>query len=131
MSSKSSAPTLQVSELCKVAPATDSSESATQFTLPLTYLDTTWFRFPPVELIYLYKPTASSIPIHSFYSLLLSKLKRSLSLTLAQFLTLAGQLQWSPPITHPCRNLQSRRWSLHHGGRINNRFGSIDRARKS
>ncbi|CAI0388236.1 unnamed protein product [Linum tenue] len=101
MASKSSASTLQVSELCKVTPAADSPGSATQFTLPLTYLDTTWFRFPPVELVYFYKPTASPIPPHSFYSLLLPKLKRSLSLTLAQFLPLAGQLRWPPQSPTP------------------------------
>ncbi|CAN1832787.1 Malonyl-CoA:anthocyanidin 5-O-glucoside-6''-O-malonyltransferase [Linum perenne] len=64
---------------------------STDFTLPLTFFDTFWLKFPPVEQIYFYRfpSTATSLP-----DVIIHRLKRSLSLALRHFLPLAGKLTW-------------------------------------
>ncbi|KAJ8751656.1 hypothetical protein K2173_025815 [Erythroxylum novogranatense] len=82
----------QILEVCQVAPADKSPESATEFSLPLTFYDTLWFQFPPVERILFYQTTELN-PTH-FTSIVVPKLKQSLSQTLLHFLPLAGHLTW-------------------------------------
>ncbi|CAN1171648.1 Malonyl-CoA:anthocyanidin 5-O-glucoside-6''-O-malonyltransferase [Linum perenne] len=80
--------TTRVIEICHVSP---SSPPATDFTLPLTFFDTFWLKFPPVEQIYFYRfPSLSMSPP----DVIIHRLKRSLSLALRHFLPLAGKLTW-------------------------------------
>ncbi|CAN0853620.1 Phenolic glucoside malonyltransferase 2 [Linum grandiflorum] len=99
--SKSTPPPPKIIQLYNVAPAADSPESAAECSLPLTYLDTAWFRFPPVELLFFYKPTSTILTPVFFHSVLLPKLIHSLSKTLAGFLPLAGHLRWPPDSPTP------------------------------
>ncbi|PON46196.1 Transferase [Parasponia andersonii] len=69
----------------------DPHEPITEFSLPLTFLDTFCFKFPPIECLFFYSLKSSDpSPVAST----LSKLKHSLSLTLKNFLPLAGNLTW-------------------------------------
>ncbi|WCJ25579.1 HXXXD-type acyl-transferase family protein [Euphorbia peplus] len=84
---------VKITEVCQITPPLDSSESVTELTLPLTFFDTLWFKFHPVERIFFYElggDTDSSF----FNSSILPKLKHSLSLTLLHYLPLAGNLIW-------------------------------------
>ncbi|KAF8389926.1 hypothetical protein HHK36_024445 [Tetracentron sinense] len=87
--------TVKVLELCRVAPPPD---SVTQTSLPLTFFDLPWLRFPPVQRLFFYKSPHSEL---SFTNSLLPKLKRSLSLTLQHFYPLAGNLIWPPESEKP------------------------------
>jgi hypothetical protein len=83
---------MKILELCQVAPAYNSPESITDFSLPLTFLDIAWFKFPPAQQIIFYELTESS---PTFFNLvILPRLKKSLSQTLFHFLPLAGHLVW-------------------------------------
>nr|XP_034901457.1 phenolic glucoside malonyltransferase 1-like [Populus alba] len=83
---------VKVLELCQVAPACNSPESVTNFSLPLTFLDIAWFKFPPAQQIIFYELTESS---PTFFNLvILPRLKKSLSQALFHFLPLAGHLVW-------------------------------------
>ncbi|KAI5591668.1 hypothetical protein BDE02_04G096900 [Populus trichocarpa] len=83
---------VKILELCQVAPAYISPESITDFSLPLTFLDIAWFKFPPAQQIIFYELTESS---PTFFNLvILPRLKKSLSQTLFHFLPLAGHLVW-------------------------------------
>ncbi|XP_017975913.1 PREDICTED: phenolic glucoside malonyltransferase 1 [Theobroma cacao] len=84
--------TVKVLGTTRVTPASDSPISATEFSLPLTFFDTLWFKFHPVERIFFYQLNVSN-PEY-FHSIILPKLKRSLSLTLLHYLPLAGNLRW-------------------------------------
>ncbi|PON46191.1 Transferase [Parasponia andersonii] len=81
----------KILELSHVAPFTDSPDSAAEFSLPLTFFDTLWFKFAPVERLFFYSLSESKA---SFFNSVLPKLKHSLSLTLQYFLPLAGSLTW-------------------------------------
>ncbi|CAI0452694.1 unnamed protein product [Linum tenue] len=80
-------------EICRVTP---SPPPSAQYTLPLTFFDTLWLKFPPVERIFFYKlsATSSSSPPPEFHAAVVPRLKRSLSLALSRFLPLAGTLTW-------------------------------------
>ncbi|CAA7055488.1 unnamed protein product [Microthlaspi erraticum] len=81
---------LHVIEVSRVTPSTtDSSES---FTLPLTFFDLQWYKLPPVQRVIFYQLTDATRPF--FDSVIVPKLKSSLSLTLSHYLPLAGQLLW-------------------------------------
>ncbi|KAJ0100069.1 hypothetical protein Patl1_21754 [Pistacia atlantica] len=80
---------IKIHEVTKVTP---SSASAAEFSLPLTLYDTIWFKFPPVERLFFYQIT--DLTPHFFNSVILPKLKQSLSLTLTHYLPLAGNLIW-------------------------------------
>ncbi|XP_065867748.1 malonyl-CoA:anthocyanidin 5-O-glucoside-6''-O-malonyltransferase-like [Euphorbia lathyris] len=81
-------------EICRVTPLTDSANSAAEFSLPLTYFDTIWIKFFPIERVFFYQ-LAPHESTHSFFnSVVLPKLKHSLSLTLAHFLPVAGNIIW-------------------------------------
>ena len=81
----------KILELSNISPFTDSPDSATEFTLPLTFFDTFWFKFSPVERLFFYSLPETKA---SFFNSVLPKLKHSLSLTLNYFLPLAGNLTW-------------------------------------
>ncbi|KAF9663822.1 hypothetical protein SADUNF_Sadunf17G0091900 [Salix dunnii] len=87
---------MKIMDVCQVTPA---SESATEFSLPLTFFDIIWLKFPPVERIFFYKLTGLSPSF--FNSAVLPDLKRSLSHALLHFLPLAGNLTWPPQATKP------------------------------
>ncbi|KAJ6325289.1 hypothetical protein OIU76_012383 [Salix suchowensis] len=84
---------VKILELRQVAPACSSTDqSSTEFTLPLTFMDALWLKFPPAESIFFYKLTESSPTV--FISIILPKLITSLSRALVNFLPLAGNLIW-------------------------------------
>ncbi|KAJ6290430.1 hypothetical protein OIU78_026211 [Salix suchowensis] len=87
---------MKIMDVCQVTPA---SESATEFSLPLTFFDMIWLKFPPVERIFFYKLTELSPSF--FNSVILPNLKHSLSHALLHFLPLAGNLTWPPQATKP------------------------------
>ncbi|XVF60692.1 hypothetical protein PTKIN_Ptkin08bG0068800 [Pterospermum kingtungense] len=89
--------TVKVVETTRVTPPSDSPKSATEFSLPLTFFDAIWFKFHPVERVFFYQLNDST-PEY-FNSVILPKLKHSLSLTLLHYLPLAGNLQW--PLNSP------------------------------
>ncbi|XP_065855188.1 phenolic glucoside malonyltransferase 1-like [Euphorbia lathyris] len=78
---------VKVTEVYQVTPP----ESASELTLSLTFFDTLWFKFHPVERIFFYQLTADS---SFFYSSIIPQLKHTLSLTLLHFRLLAGNLIW-------------------------------------
>ncbi|XP_028776109.1 phenolic glucoside malonyltransferase 1-like [Neltuma alba] len=93
------APT-KVLEVCRVAPRLEgtASAAASETSLPLTFFDMLWLRFPPVERLFFYEfPN----PPSSFFHSLLPKLKHSLSLTLHHFFPLAGNIIWPPHSPKP------------------------------
>ncbi|KAJ0043244.1 hypothetical protein Pint_19065 [Pistacia integerrima] len=83
----------------EVTQVTHFSHSTTEFSLPLTLYDTFWFNFPPVERLYFYQIT--DLTPHFFNSSILQDLKHSLSLTLLQYLPLAGNLIWPTDAPKP------------------------------
>ncbi|KAF5748925.1 putative Anthocyanin 5-aromatic acyltransferase [Tripterygium wilfordii] len=91
---------LKIVEVSKVAPFNDSSEPLSELRLPITLFDAFWFRFPPVERVFYYRLTEPSDPI-SCNSVILPKLKHTLSLTLRHFLPLAGNLTWPSRAPQP------------------------------
>ncbi|OAY56919.1 malonyl-CoA:anthocyanidin 5-O-glucoside-6''-O-malonyltransferase [Manihot esculenta] len=90
---------VRVLEICQVTSFSDSPDSATELSLPLTFFDTFWFKFPPTERIFFYQLTDATPAF--FHSVILPKLKQSLSLTLLHFLPLAGKLTWPPHAAKP------------------------------
>jgi isoflavone 7-O-glucoside-6''-O-malonyltransferase len=82
----------KVIEVCNIEPyhePTKPSQSPTS--LPLTFFDLLWLRFPPVERLFFYELTNSTT---FFYETFLPNLKHSLSLTLQHFLPFAGNIVW-------------------------------------
>lgn len=75
---------IKVLEVCTVAPPPGSAVPAS---LPLTFFDILWFRFPPVKRLFFYKSPAP-------FDVVVSNLKNSLSLTLQHYLPLAGAIVW-------------------------------------
>ncbi|GLU01814.1 hypothetical protein SLE2022_190980 [Rubroshorea leprosula] len=91
---------MRVLEVTKVTPSSHSPKSDADFSLPLTFLDTFWFKFPSVERLFFYR--LPDITHNFFNSEILPKLKTSLSHTLLHFLPLAGNLTWpSPDVAKP------------------------------
>ncbi|XP_062029554.1 phenolic glucoside malonyltransferase 2-like [Rosa rugosa] len=82
---------VKVVQVCRVAPPLPASPD---HSLPLTFFDIRWLRFAPPQLLYFYKLSSSSNNSTFSFDSLLDKLKTSLSLTLKQFLPLAGNLTW-------------------------------------
>lgn len=84
---------VKVNEVTRVTPLADPSSTKTApFTLPLTYLDIYWFKVLPVERLFFYQIT--DLTRDFFDSVILPKLKHSLSLTLLHYLPLAGNIMW-------------------------------------
>ncbi|KAJ0100066.1 hypothetical protein Patl1_21750 [Pistacia atlantica] len=94
------APSSNTVKIQEVSLVTPSSNPNSEFSLPLTLYDTFWFNFPPVERLYFYQITADLTP-HFFNSVILPKLKHSLSLTLRHYLPLSGNLIWPPEVRQP------------------------------
>ncbi|KAG8662362.1 hypothetical protein MANES_01G095400v8, partial [Manihot esculenta] len=90
---------VRVVEICPVTPPSDFPESATEFSLPLTFFDTFWFKFHPIERLFFYELT--DVTPAFFNSVILPKLKQSLSLALLHFLPIAGKLTWPPHAAKP------------------------------
>ncbi|XP_045814018.1 phenolic glucoside malonyltransferase 1-like [Trifolium pratense] len=91
-----------VVEVCNVEPfhePTKPSQSPTS--LPLTFFDLLWLRFPPVERLFFYEFTNST---NFFYETFLPNLKHSLSLTLQHFLPFAGNIVWPIGSSKPIIN---------------------------
>ncbi|KAJ8749688.1 hypothetical protein K2173_010108 [Erythroxylum novogranatense] len=88
---------VRIRETCQISPF--HRQSDTQFSLPLTFFDVFWLKFPPVERIYFYEIT--DLTPHLFYSAILPRLKHSLSLALCHFLPLAGHIKWPPHSSKP------------------------------
>ncbi|KAK7266289.1 hypothetical protein RIF29_18932 [Crotalaria pallida] len=84
---------LKVVEVCLVQPPQGTTTS-----LPLTFFDILWLRFPPVERLFFYE---FPHPPSSFFDSLLPTLKHSLQLTLQHFLPLAGNITWPLDSPHP------------------------------
>ncbi|KAF9674770.1 hypothetical protein SADUNF_Sadunf10G0161500 [Salix dunnii] len=91
---------VKILELRQVAPACSSTDqSNTELTLPLTFMDALWLKFPPAESIFFYELTESSPTV--FISIILPKLITSLSRALVSFLPLAGNLIWPQDSPRP------------------------------
>ncbi|RID43484.1 hypothetical protein BRARA_I00344 [Brassica rapa] len=85
-----SSPTVNILEVVRVSPPPSDS-----ITLPLTFFDLGWLKLHPVDRLLFYRvPDLSR-------SVLISKLKSSLSATLHHYLPLAGRLVWNPTDTKP------------------------------
>ncbi|KAK8480726.1 hypothetical protein V6N13_090391 [Hibiscus sabdariffa] len=93
--------TVQIYEITRVTPSPDSPNSANELTLPVTFFDTYWFKFPPVQSLYLYQLTESHSTLSYFNSEILPKLKQSLSLALSHYLPVAGYLKWPSDAAKP------------------------------
>ena len=92
---------LKIVEVCKVAPppeASDLDSTLSPKSLPLTFFDLLWLRFPPIQRLFFYEfPTPNNTYPNTtayYYSNILPRLKHSLSHTLKHFLPLAGNLTW-------------------------------------
>ncbi|KAJ6936183.1 phenolic glucoside malonyltransferase 1-like [Populus alba x Populus x berolinensis] len=90
---------VNVLEVCHVSPSSTSPESGTELSLPLIFSDIFNLKFPPVQGIFFYK-LAELTPTF-FNSVILPKVKHSLSLTLSHFRPLAGNLTWPPNSIKP------------------------------
>ncbi|KAM3712678.1 hypothetical protein ACJW30_01G201400 [Castanea mollissima] len=82
---------VKILEVCRVTPLPSSLVSATPSSLPLTFFDILWLRFPPVVRVLFYE---TSSPNTSFMDSILPKLKHSLTLALHHFLPLTGTFTW-------------------------------------
>ncbi|KAL5781282.1 hypothetical protein ACOSP7_006311 [Xanthoceras sorbifolium] len=85
-----------IHETIRVSPSTN---SATEFCLPLTFFDMLWLNMPRAESLFFYKVTELTPEL--FNSVILPKLNHSLSLTLLHYLPLAGKLKWPPHAPKP------------------------------
>ncbi|KAM7279464.1 hypothetical protein ACFE04_006598 [Oxalis oulophora] len=83
---------IKIVEVTQVSPLL-SADNAHQIpnSLPLTCFDFTWIKFPPVERVFFYEFTGSSI---DFNTKVLCRLKQSLALALSYYRPLAGHLWW-------------------------------------
>jgi len=80
----------KIIEILNVAPSSQ-VEIPSETSLPLTFFDILWLKFPPVQRIFFYEfPHQTSL----FFNTLLPKLKQYLSLTLSHFYPLLGKLIW-------------------------------------
>ncbi|XP_048435013.1 phenolic glucoside malonyltransferase 2-like [Pyrus x bretschneideri] len=91
---------VKVVEVCSVAPKPSSGPDSAHLedlSLPLTFFDLHWLRFPPSQSLFFYE--MSSFNASHFFDSILPKLKTSLSATLQHFVPLAGNLTW--PLDSP------------------------------
>ncbi|KEH25130.1 putative isoflavone-7-O-beta-glucoside 6''-O-malonyltransferase [Medicago truncatula] len=92
----------KVVQNCNIEPLIDTTKPFPSPTsLPLTFFDLLWLRFPPVERLFFYELTNSTT---FFYETLLPNLKHSLSLTLQHFLPLVGNITWPSDSSKPIIN---------------------------
>ncbi|ESR49680.1 hypothetical protein CICLE_v10031484mg [Citrus x clementina] len=90
---------VKIREVTRVTPFFDSTASTNDNPLPstalaLTYFDTKWFKFPPVQRLFFYRNQTSDTDSIRFNSEILPQLKHSLSLALLHYLPLAGHIMW-------------------------------------
>ncbi|KAJ6707449.1 5-AROMATIC ACYLTRANSFERASE putative-RELATED [Salix viminalis] len=84
---------MTIIEVCHVPPFSNSFRSTpTELSLPLNFSDIFNLRFPPVQSIFFYKLGESTTTF--FKTVILPRIKHSLSITLFHFLPLAGHLSW-------------------------------------
>ncbi|XP_021910777.1 phenolic glucoside malonyltransferase 1-like [Carica papaya] len=88
-------------EVSRVAPPSDSQNSVSQISLPLTFFDTFWLKFPPTQRLFFYQLNLTFSQPSYFYSFILPRLKRSLSFALHRYLPLAGNIEWDPDYPKP------------------------------
>ncbi|KAK9190820.1 hypothetical protein WN943_019430 [Citrus x changshan-huyou] len=88
---------VKIHSVSKISPP--SSDSVTASTLPLTYFDTLWLKFPPSERLFFYQITDLTFDL--FNSVIIPKLADSLSLTLLHYLPLAGHIMWPADSAKP------------------------------
>lgn len=95
---------VKVVEVCRVVPAPDHlpGSASSPESLPLTFFDLLWLRFPPVERLFFYQ--VSDSPNTSLHETIVPKLKHSLSLTLHHFLPLCGYVTWPQDSPKPVLN---------------------------
>ncbi|XP_065865260.1 malonyl-CoA:anthocyanidin 5-O-glucoside-6''-O-malonyltransferase-like isoform X2 [Euphorbia lathyris] len=92
---------LKMLEVCRVTPFTNSVAPLVEFSLPLTYFDIRWLKFLPAQQIFSYQLTENE-STHSFFnSVILPRLKHSLSLALSQFLPIVGNIIWPVDTVKP------------------------------
>ncbi|KAF7130496.1 hypothetical protein RHSIM_Rhsim10G0048100 [Rhododendron simsii] len=84
-------PVVKVLDVCKVAPMPHTPNSTAQTSLPLTFFNVQWLRFPPTQRLFFYK---FPYPETTLIDTILPKLKHSLSITLQHYVPLAGNLAW-------------------------------------
>ncbi|XP_057492013.1 anthocyanin 5-aromatic acyltransferase-like [Actinidia eriantha] len=84
---------VKVLEVCRVAPPPLSPDSTAPKSLPLTFFDMLLLKFPPTQRLYFYE---TSHPTTTFLEVVVPKLKHSLSLTLQQYIPLAGNVTLTP-----------------------------------
>ncbi|XP_041007697.1 phenolic glucoside malonyltransferase 1-like [Juglans microcarpa x Juglans regia] len=92
---------VKILEVCGVSPPQKTPVSAIPTTRPLTFFDLLWLRFAPVQRVFFYETSHTDSP---FLDTILPKLKDSLSLTLQQYLPLAGTLKWPKDSHKPIIN---------------------------
>uniref|UniRef100_A0A7N2KWV7 Uncharacterized protein n=1 Tax=Quercus lobata TaxID=97700 RepID=A0A7N2KWV7_QUELO len=92
---------VKILEVCRVTPLPSSLVSATPSSLPLTFFDILWLRFPPVERVFFFETSSTNT---SFTDSILPKLKHSLSITLHHFLPLTGTFTWPQDSLKPIIN---------------------------
>ncbi|KAG5247356.1 phenolic glucoside malonyltransferase [Salix suchowensis] len=84
---------MTIIEVCHVPPFSNSFRSTpTELSLPLNFSDIFNLKFPPVQSIFFYKLGESTTTF--FRTVILPKVKHSLSITLFHYLPLAGHLSW-------------------------------------
>ncbi|KAK7381247.1 hypothetical protein VNO78_33793 [Psophocarpus tetragonolobus] len=82
------ATTFKVHQIFFISPP----QETPQTTLPFTFFDILWLRFPPVERLFFYE--YPNLKPSFFDTIVLPILKHSLSLTLQHFPSLAGTITW-------------------------------------
>ncbi|CAN6708367.1 unnamed protein product [Malus baccata var. baccata] len=93
---------VKVVEVCRVAPKPSSqpdSADPDDLSLPLTFFDLRWLRFPPPQILFFYE--ISSFDTSYFFDSILPNLKTSLSATLPHFVPLAVNLTWPQDSSKP------------------------------
>ncbi|RXH68252.1 hypothetical protein DVH24_028399 [Malus domestica] len=93
---------VKVVEVCRVAPKPSSQPDSAHpddLSLPLTFFDLRWLRFPPPQILFFYE--ISSFDTSYFFDSILPNLKTSLSATLQHFVPLAGNLTWPQDSSKP------------------------------
>ncbi|KAG4119397.1 hypothetical protein ERO13_D11G077501v2 [Gossypium hirsutum] len=91
--------TVNILEIAQIKPSLESPNFTIEFSLPLTFFDSFWFTYPPVEGLLFYN--LNDLTPADFSSEILPKLKQSLSLTLRHYLPLAGSLKWPSDAPRP------------------------------
>jgi len=90
---------VKILEVCQVTPFLNSLDPPTELSFPLSLFDILFLKVTPAERLFFYKLTEAT-PDY-FNSVILPKLKLSLSHTLLRFLPVAGNLIWPAQSTKP------------------------------